>query len=63
MKIIGVALLVLGLGLGYWGYDVSESFGSQVSSTVTGSMTDKTMMLYIGGAVSFIVGLLLFFRK
>ena len=63
MKIIGIALLVLGLGLGYWGYDVSESFSSQVSSTVTGSMTDKTMMLYIGGAVSFVVGLLLFFKK
>jgi len=63
MKIIGIALLVLGLGLGYWGYEVSESFNSQVSSTVTGSMTDKTMMLYIGGVVSFVVGLLLFFKK
>ena len=63
MKIIGIALLVVGLGLGYWGYQISESLGSQLTETMTGSPTDKVMMLYIGGAVSFVVGLLLFLKK
>jgi hypothetical protein len=30
---------------------------------MTGSPTDKIMMLYIGGAVSFVVGLLLVLKK
>ena len=63
MRIIGVALLVIGLGLGYWGYEVSGSLSSKFSETVMGSPTDKVMSLYIGGAASFVVGLLLLFRK
>lgn len=63
MKIIGIALLVIGLGLGYWGYEVSGSLSSQFNEAVKGSPTDKVMWLYIGGAASFVVGLVLFFKK
>lgn len=63
MKIIGIALLVVGLGLGYWGYEISGSLSSQFSETMNGAPTDKVMMLYIGGAVSFVVGLLLLLKK
>ena len=63
MKIIGIALLVIGIGLGYWGYEVSGSLSSQFNETVMGSPTDKVMWLYIGGATSFVVGLLLFLKK
>jgi hypothetical protein len=62
-KIIGIALVVLGLGLGFWGFQSSGSFGSQVSKAVTGSATDKVMTLYIGGAVSLVVGLYLLMKK
>lgn len=63
MKIIGIALLVFGIGLGYWGYEVSGSLSSQFNETVMGSPTDKVMWLYIGGATSFVVGLLLILKK
>ena len=63
MKIAGIALIILGLGLGYWGYQISGSLGSQLTETMTGSPTDKVMWLYIGGAVSAVVGLLLFLKK
>jgi len=63
MKIAGIALLVIGLGLGYWGYEISGSLGSQLNETLSGSPSDKAMMLYIGGAASFVVGLLLFLKK
>ena len=43
LKIIGVAMLVLGLGLGYWGYEISESLGSQLSETMMGSPSDEVM--------------------
>ena len=57
MKISGIALVVLGIGLAIWGYQLSGSLGSQITQTLTGSDTDKVMALYIGGAVSFAVGL------
>lgn len=62
-KIIGVALIVLGLGLGYWGYEMSGSLGGQLSEAMTGSPTDNVMWRYIGGAISFVVGLLLVVKK
>ena len=63
MKIIGLVLLIVGIGLAFWGYQISESVGSQITQTVTGSYTDKVMLLFIGGAASFITGLFLFIKK
>jgi Protein of unknown function (DUF3185). len=62
MKIAGIALVVIGLGLAFWGYRLSGSFGSQVTQAFSGA-DNKVMMFYIGGAVCFIVGLFLFVRK
>jgi hypothetical protein len=63
MKIMGIALLVVGIGLAFWGYQLSGSVGSKITQAVTGSDTDKVMTLYISGAVSFLVGLFLFIKK
>jgi len=62
-KIIGIALVIIGLGLAYWGYRLSGSVGSQITQAVTGSDTDKVMTFYISGAVSLVVGLYLFIKK
>jgi len=62
-KIISIALMVIGIGLAFWGYQQSGSLGSQISQTVSGSNPDKVMILYIGGAASFIIGLYLFIKK
>jgi uncharacterized protein YjeT (DUF2065 family) len=63
VKLLGLTLAVVGIGLEYWAYQMSDSLGSQLSRTVTGADTDKVMMLYIGGAVSFVVGIYLLVRK
>jgi hypothetical protein len=63
MKIIGIALVVLGLGIAIWGYQLSGSVGSQITQAFTGSATDKVMAFYIVGAVSFVVGIYLFLKK
>ena len=63
MKIIGIALVIIGRGLAYWGYRLSGSVGSQITQAVTGSDTDKVMTFYISGAVSLVVGLYLFIKK
>lgn len=63
LKIIGIALMVIGIGLAFWGYQTSGSISSQFSQTFSGSPSDKVMMFYIGGAVSFFVGIFLFIKK
>lgn len=62
MKIISIALIVIGVGLAFWGYQSSGSIASQLSHSLTGSYTDKVMTFYIGGAVSFFVGLYLLMK-
>lgn len=62
-RIVGIVLAVLGLGLAFMGYQESQSLTSQVSEAVTGTGTDRSMMLLIGGAISLIVGLVLMMRK
>ncbi|MFO7606216.1 MAG: DUF3185 family protein [Desulfurivibrionaceae bacterium] len=62
-KSAGIALMVIGIGLAIWAEQLSGSLGSQITQTVTGSATDKVMLLYIGGATGFVAGLFLFLKK
>lgn len=62
-KIIGLALLIAGLGLAFWGYQMSETFGAAVSSRLTGSMPDEVMYRYIGGGILAAVGALLIIKN
>lgn len=62
-KIIGIAFLVLGVGLLYWGFQESQSVVSEISESITGSYTDNTMMRFIGGAASLAIGLFLLYRR
>jgi len=63
MKVISIALMVVGIGLVIWGYQMSGSIGSQISQTFTGSSPDKVILLFIGGAASLVVGLYLYMKK
>jgi uncharacterized protein YjeT (DUF2065 family) len=62
-RILGIALLVIGAGLLWWGYRLSDSIGSQLTETISGSMPDEVMIRYIAGAVSLAVGIFLFLKK
>lgn len=58
-----VILIVLGVALLIWGFQLSDSAVNELSKTFTGASTDDVMYRYIGGAVSLVAGLFLFFRK
>ena len=62
IKIVGIVLVVIGIGLAFWGYRLSGSLGSQITQALTGSDTDQVMRFYIGGAASFVVGVFLLFK-
>ncbi len=56
-KLISVVILAVGLVLVIYGISASESFSSDVSRFFTGSPTDKTIWLLIGGIAAIIIGL------
>ncbi len=55
-KSISFALLVGGIILLIYGASASDSIGSSFSRFFTGSPTDKTVWLIIGGSVATAVG-------
>ena len=62
-KILGLALIVVGAALIYWGYADSSAVGAKVSKAFSGSEPDMIMYKYIGGAVSAVVGIYLLIKK
>ena len=62
-RILGIGLAVIGAGLLWWGYQLSDSIGSQLTEAVSGSMPDDVMIRYIAGAASLAIGFLLLLRR
>jgi hypothetical protein len=62
-KIIGLILIVAGFGLAFWGYQMSETFASAVSSRLTGSMPDEVMYRYVGGGILAALGAFLVMKN
>lgn len=58
---IGIALMAAGVILLIFGFNESQSFSSEVSRTFTGSPTDRSMWMLIGGAVAAVLGIGLIF--
>ena len=55
-KILSLALLGGGIALIIYGINASNSIGSDFSRLFTGSPTDKSIWLLIGGIVAALVG-------
>ena len=60
---MGIVLLVLGVGLLYWGYEESQTLGAELHNAVSGERTDNELKFYIGGAISSVLGLLLILKN
>jgi hypothetical protein len=56
-KLVSVALLAVGIVLLIFGFNASNSLGSDISRIFTGSPTDKAIWMLVGGAVLAVVGL------
>ncbi|WP_372763257.1 DUF3185 family protein [Pseudoalteromonas sp.] len=56
-KVIGIVLIVIGVALAIWGYDVYEAAGSQVSRALSGDTPIEAWAGLIGGAVCIIIGI------
>jgi hypothetical protein len=62
-KPMGIALLAAGILLIIFGIDASDSIGSDFSRFFTGTPTDKSMWLLLGGMISLMLGLTTSLRR
>jgi hypothetical protein len=58
-KIGGILLIVVGLGIAYTGYTMSQSLGNQLGEALSGSPADNVMLRYVAGAACAAVGVFL----
>ena len=56
-RVIGIALLVVGVVLIVFGTQASTSLGSRLSELFTGAPSDRTIWLLVLGAVAAVIGL------
>jgi hypothetical protein len=56
-SVVGIALLVVGVVLIFFGMQASASLGSRFSELFTGTPSDRTIWLLILGVIAAIVGL------
>ena len=56
-KIIGVVLIIVGVALVAWGYNIYDSFGSQVSRTLSGDTPIEAWAGMVGGAICILIGI------
>lgn len=62
-RLIGVALLVIGVILLVVGFNATQSPAEELAETFTGRFSDTTMIYLIGGAVAAVIGLVMLLKK
>ena len=62
-KIIGIAVLVLGAVLLYFGMNAANAPTEELAEALTGQYSDRTMMFLAGGAISAVIGLVMLVKK
>ena len=57
-KVIAIVLLVVGVALAFWGYDVYSSAGSKLGRAISGDTPIEAWLGMVGGAVCIVLGIL-----
>jgi hypothetical protein len=60
---VSIALLVGGIILLVLGFNASQSVSSELSEAFTGSPSDKSVWMLVGGAVAAVAGLIGMMRR
>ncbi|WP_417597509.1 DUF3185 family protein [Oceanospirillum sp.] len=57
-KIIGIALIIIGVALAFWGYDVYDSASSQLTRAVSGDTPVEAYAGMAGGLLCVLIGIM-----
>jgi uncharacterized membrane protein YidH (DUF202 family) len=56
-KIIGIVLIIVGVFLAMWGYDIYESAGAQITRALDGDTPMKAWAGMAGGIIAVLIGI------
>jgi len=56
-KSIGIILIVVGIALTFWGYNIYDSAGSQVTRALSGETPIESWVGMIGGVICVVIGI------
>lgn len=56
-KVIGIILIIIGVALAMWGYDVYDSTSSQISRAWSGDTPKEAWAGLIGGVICIVIGI------
>lgn len=56
-KIIGIVLIVAGVALTIWGYNIYDSAGSQITRAVSGDTPIEAWAGMVGGVIAVLIGI------
>ena len=56
-KNIGIILIIVGVALAFWGYNIYDSAGSHVSRALSGDAPIKAWVGMVGGATCLAIGI------
>ena len=57
-KYIGIVLIVVGVALVVWGYNIYDSAGSQISRAISGDAPIEAWVGMVGGVICVAIGIL-----
>jgi len=57
-KYIGIVLIIIGVVLAMWGYNIYDSAGSQVSRAFSGDAPLEAWAGMVGGIICIVIGIL-----
>ena len=57
-KFIGIILVVIGVALAVWGYNIYDAAGSQITRAVSGDTPLEAWAGMVGGAICIVIGAL-----
>ena len=60
---IGIILIIVGVALAFWGYNIYDSAGSQVSRALSGDAPIKAWAGMVGGVICIALGVLKEYKK
>ena len=55
---IGIVLIIVGAALAFWGYDVYDSAGSQLTRAFSGDAPIEAWAGMVGGVICIVLGVL-----
>ena len=57
-KYIGIVLIIIGVALAAWGYNIYDSAGSHISRAFSGDAPINAWAGMVGGAICIVIGIL-----